>query len=80
MSTPDFFRSRLDAMIDMRHPLAVLANRMPWTSIEATSAHDTRTIAARHREKVIERIRRATGVLEHLACGCLAYLPPAGEG
>src|ERR1700722_15201053 len=36
MSTPYFFRSRLDAMIDLRHPLAVLANRMPWTSIEAT--------------------------------------------
>ncbi|WP_211709335.1 transposase, partial [Paraburkholderia aspalathi] len=36
MSTPDFFRSRLDAMIDLRHPLAVLANRMPWASIEAT--------------------------------------------
>lgn len=36
MSTPDFSRSRLDAMINMRHPLAVLANRMPWTSIEAT--------------------------------------------
>ena len=36
MSTPDFFRSRLDAMIDLRHPLAVLANRMPWRSIEAT--------------------------------------------
>src|SRR5471030_658053 len=36
MSTPDFFRSRLDAMIDLRHPLAVLANRMPWSSIEAT--------------------------------------------
>jgi IS5 family transposase len=34
MSTPDFFRSRLDAMIDLRHPLAVLANRMPWKSIE----------------------------------------------
>jgi len=29
MSTPDFFRSRLDAVIDLRHPLAVLANRMP---------------------------------------------------
>ena len=27
MSTPDFFRSRLDAMIDLRHPLAVLATR-----------------------------------------------------
>jgi len=36
MSTPDFFCSRLDAMIDLRHPLAVLANRMPWSSIEAT--------------------------------------------
>lgn len=36
MSTPDFFRSRLDAMIDLRHPLAVLATRIPWTSIEAT--------------------------------------------
>jgi IS5 family transposase len=38
MSTPDFFRSRLDAMIDLRHPLAVLATRMPWTQIEATLA------------------------------------------
>jgi IS5 family transposase len=38
MSTPDFFRSRLDAMIDLRHPLAVLATRMPWASIEATLA------------------------------------------
>ena len=25
----DFFRNRLDQMIDLRHPLAVLANRMP---------------------------------------------------
>lgn len=38
MSTPDFFRSRLDAMIDLRHPLAVLATRMPWAQIEATLA------------------------------------------
>ena len=35
MSTPDFFRSRLDQMIDLRHPLAVLATRLPWASIEA---------------------------------------------
>ena len=28
--TADFFRNRLDQMIDLRHPLAVLANRMPW--------------------------------------------------
>ncbi len=38
MSTPDFFRSRLDAMIDLRHPLAMLATRMPWAQIEATLA------------------------------------------
>jgi len=30
MSTPDFFRTRLDTMIDLRHPLAVLATRLPW--------------------------------------------------
>ena len=38
MSTPDFFRSRLDAMIDMRHPLVVLTGRLPWSRIEATLA------------------------------------------
>ena len=36
MSTPDFSRNRLDAMIDLHHPLAVLATRMPWVQIEAT--------------------------------------------
>jgi transposase, IS5 family len=35
MSTNDFFRSRLDQMIDLRHPLAVLATRLPWAAIEA---------------------------------------------
>jgi len=35
----DFFRSRLDQMIDLRHPLAVLASRMPWREIEASLAH-----------------------------------------
>jgi len=34
MSTTDFFRARLDQMIDLRHPLAVLARRMPWDRIE----------------------------------------------
>jgi transposase, IS5 family len=28
--TPDFFRARLDQMIDLKHQLAVLAQRMPW--------------------------------------------------
>ena len=37
--TADFFRSRLDQMIDLRHPLAVLASRMPWQEIEDSVAH-----------------------------------------
>lgn len=36
--TDDFFRARLDQMIDLRHPLAVLANRLPWSQIEAVLA------------------------------------------
>jgi transposase, IS5 family len=36
--TVDFFRSRLDAMIDLRHPLAVLATRLPWLQLEAALA------------------------------------------
>jgi hypothetical protein len=38
MVTDDFFRARLDQMIDLRHPLAVLASRMPWSEIEASLA------------------------------------------
>lgn len=38
MQTDDFFRARLDQMIDLRHPLAVLAKRMPWAQIESTLA------------------------------------------
>jgi len=38
LSTPDYFRSRLDAMIDLKHPLAVLGNRLPWSKIEASLA------------------------------------------
>jgi len=35
----DFFRNRLDQVIDLKHPLAVLASRMPWQEIEASLAH-----------------------------------------
>lgn len=31
----DYFRARLDQMIDLQHPLALLANRLPWDAIEA---------------------------------------------
>ncbi len=37
--TDDFFRARLEQMIDLKHPLAVLGNRMPWGQIETALAH-----------------------------------------
>jgi len=38
-ATEDFFRLRLDHMIDLRHSLAVLASRMPWQHLEASVSH-----------------------------------------
>ena len=38
MATDDFFRARLDQMIDLRHPLVVLAGRLPWAQIETALA------------------------------------------
>jgi IS5 family transposase len=35
---PDFFRARLEQRIDLRHPLAVLARRIPWGQLEAALA------------------------------------------
>ncbi len=35
MQAVDFFRSRIDAMINLNDPLAVLASRPPWSQIEA---------------------------------------------
>lgn len=37
-ATDDFLRPRIDHMIDLRHPLAVLASRMSWQEIEARGA------------------------------------------
>jgi len=38
MQAVDFFRSRIDVMINMNDPLAVLASRLPWSQIEAAVA------------------------------------------
>ena len=38
MSTLDFFRARLDGMVDPRHPLVVLTSRLQWTQIEQVLA------------------------------------------
>ena len=37
-ATDDFFRSRLDAMIDLMRPLAILSTRQPYAAIEAAVA------------------------------------------
>ena len=37
-ATDDFFHARIDHMINLRHPLAVLSSRMPWQEIEARVA------------------------------------------
>ena len=52
METADFFRARIDAMINLSDPLAVLATRLPWAQIEAS-------VAAK-----FERQERAGQVLE----------------
>lgn len=50
--TDDFFRARLDQMIDLKHPLAVLADRLPWAQLEAALAP---AFARKNRDgKVIE--------------------------
>lgn len=38
-ASDDFFRSRIDQMINLRHPLAVLSSRMPSQQIEASVSH-----------------------------------------
>jgi IS5 family transposase len=38
METADCFRARIDAMINLSDPLAVLASRLPWDLIEASLA------------------------------------------
>ena len=32
--TDDFFRARLDGMIDPSHSLSLLAQRLPWAQME----------------------------------------------
>jgi len=52
--TDDFFRSRLDQMIDPRHPLAVLASRLPWDKMESRVAPQFA-----HKERLLQQIEEA---------------------
>ena len=54
MATDDFFRSHLDQMIDLLHPLVVLATRLPWTVIEAAVAPKLAHLASRVRHQPLD--------------------------
>ena len=67
MRTDDFFRARIDAMINLNDPLAVLARWLPWAQLEAA-------LAAK-----FERQERAGEVLEgHDMFGPTRVLEGAG--
>jgi transposase, IS5 family len=57
----DFCCSRLDQRIDLRHPLAVLAFRMPWQEIEPSMAH-----------AFAKRVRASTSVEDSDLCGTVS--------
>lgn len=70
MPEVDFFRQPLAEMIDPRHPLAVLAGRLPWAQIEAA-------LAPRFARQVREGRAVAQNDLSGLRCRWPArVLPP----
>ena len=50
----DFFHSRIDQMIDLRHPLAVLASHRPWQEIEASLA-----------QQLAREVKKGRSIQEH---------------
>ena len=56
--TDDFFRSRIDQMIDFSHPLAVLASRLPWAIMLAGVAP-----YLAHKELPVQHIAQAPDLL-----------------
>ena len=57
--TADFFRARLDKMVDHKHPLVAPSKRLPWSAIELALAPRLRP-PARNRARRPER-RNLTG-------------------
>ena len=53
--TADFFRARLDGMVDHKHPLVVLSKRLPWGAIEqALAPHFARQARTRLPKRVTQ--------------------------
>ena len=74
MATDDFFRARLDHMIDMRHPLAVLTTRLPWAQIEPWLA----PLFVHRRARVVRWVMRICSA-RLLSRSALASATPAGR-
>jgi transposase, IS5 family len=54
-ATADFFRARLDGMVDHRHPLVVLSRTLPWAAIEqALAPHFARQARPRLPKRVTQ--------------------------
>jgi len=63
MVTDDFFRARLDSMIDMRHPLVV--RERPAVPHELTTPRRRRS-----RRPAVRQLVSASGAATALRCGC----------
>jgi IS5 family transposase len=65
MTQEDLFRARLEHMIDLRHPLAVLAQRLPWGEIESTLAplfeHKAKPVQSEQAEDLLGEHEIQTG-------------------
>ena len=60
--TDDFFRSRLDQMIDHSHPLVVLASHLPWEKMQAGVAPQFA-----HKERPLQRSEEMTDLAGPIA-------------
>lgn len=67
--TADFFRNRLDQMIDLRHQLAVLSNSIRWQQIEAPA---TRLLTRQVREGKKIDDSDLFGATEVIAGSCIS--------
>ena len=69
MATDDFFRSRLDQMIDTEHPLIVLSDRMPWDTIESALLP---FFKRRHRPKKVQDKENLFGTNVQVSGGAIS--------
>ena len=75
--TDDFFRARTDQMIDLRHPLAVLAQRLPWEHLEQALA---RALPGTRLREALAQWHGAPTCSARSPCKSAARATPAAPG